>query len=203
MSQAQKIHRYSVDEYLALERESDLRHEYLDGEIVAMGGASRLHNQLVINIAAALHAHLRGTPCRIGANDMKVLIAAANRAYYPDLVVSCDDPRNEIDEYTESHPRLIGEILSPSTAASDRSEKRINYQRLDSLQEYVLVAQNEPLVEVYNRQPDGWTYTRYGASETVELVSIDLQLPLALIYEDVPLAPGEPTEPRAPWPGRN
>lgn len=185
MSQAQKIHRYSVDEYFALERESDVRHEYLDGEIVAMGGASRVHNMLVLNLGAAIRPYLRGTPCRIGANDMKVFIAAANRAYYPDLVVSCSDPGDEIDDYTETHPRLIVEILSPSTEATDRSEKRLNYQRLDTLQEYVLVAQSEPLVEIYSRQQDGWTCTEYSAGEAVVLSSIDLQLPMAVIYEDV------------------
>ncbi len=185
MSQPQKIQRYSVDEYLALERESDVRHEYLDGEIVAMGGASRTHNMLVFNLGTAIRPQLRGTPCRIGGGDMKVFIAAANRAYYPDLVVSCSDPGEEVDDYTETQPRLIVEILSSSTAATDRSEKRINYQRFDSLQDYVLIAQSEPAVEVYSRQPDGWNYTVYGSGETVVLSSIDLQLPMALIYEDV------------------
>lgn len=190
MSQTQKIHRYSVDEYFALERKSDVRHEYLDGEIVAMGGASRIHNMLVFNLGTAIRPKLRGTTCRIGGGDMKVFIAAANRAYYPDLVVSCSDPGDEIDEYTETQPRLIVEILSSSTAATDRSEKRLNYQRLDSLQDYVLVAQTEPSVEVYSRLPEGWTCTVYGAGETVALSSIDLQLPMAVIYEDVEVGPG-------------
>lgn len=185
MSQAQKIRRYSVSEYLLLERESDVRHEYLDGEIVAMGGASRVHNTLVTNLVAAIRPHLRSTRCRLGSGDMKVFIAAANRAYYPDLVVSCSEPDDEIDPYTETHPRLIIEVLSPSTATNDRTEKRRNYQRLDSLQNYVLVAQNEPLIEVYQRQPDGWICTRYGAGETVELASIELHLGVAVIYEDI------------------
>lgn len=189
MSQAQKIHRYSIDEYLALERESDMRHEYLDGEIFAMVGSSRAHNALATSLTAAIYLHLRGTPCRVASNDMKVLIAAANRAYYPDLVVSCSDPAEEIDDYTETHPRLIIEVLSLSTAAIDRREKRLAYQTLDSLQDYVLVAQTEPLVEVYSRQSDGWMHTTYGAGETVVLPAIDLQLPVAVIYEDVPLVP--------------
>ena len=189
MNQTQKIHRYSVDEYFALERESDVRHEYLDGEIVAMGGASRIHDMLVFNLGTAIRPILRGTTCRIGGGDMKVFIAAANRAYYPDLVVSCSDPGDEIDEYTETQPRLIVEILSSSTAVTDRSEKRLNYQRLDSLQDYALVAQSKPSVEVYSRLPDGWTCTEYAAGETVALSSIDLELPMAMIYEDVEVGP--------------
>jgi len=186
MSQARHIHRYTVDEYLALERESDVRHEYLDGEIIAMGGASRAHNTLVFNLGTAIRPQLRGTPCRIGGSDMKVFIAAANRGYYPDLVVSCSDPADEVDDYTETRPLLIIEILSPSTATTDRTEKRLNYQRLDSLQEYVLVAQQKPLVEIYRRQPDGsWTYTQYHANDEIELTSIDLRLFMAVVYEDI------------------
>jgi Uma2 family endonuclease len=189
MSHAIQIRRYTLAEYLAMEPEGDVRHEFVDGEIFAMVGASRVHNGLVMNLAAAIRPHLRGTPCRIASQDMKVLIAAANRSYYPDLVVSCSDPVDEIDDYTETHPRLIIEVLSPSTATTDRREKRLAYQTLDSLQDYVLVAQTEPLVEVYSRQPDGWTQTCYGANETVALPSIDLQLRMAVIFEDVPLAP--------------
>jgi Uma2 family endonuclease len=191
MNQAQKIRRYSVNEYLLLERESDVRHEYLDGEIIAMGGASRIHNTLVTNLVAAIRPQLRDTSCRLGSGDMKVFIAAANRAYYPDLVVSCSKPDDELDAYTETHPRLIIEVLSPSTEATDRTEKRLNYQRLDSLQEYVLITQNEPLIEVYQRQPDGWISTRYGAGETVDLPSIELSLRVAVIYEDIPLVLGD------------
>ncbi len=185
MGQAQKIHRYSVSEYFALERETDIRHEYLDGEIVAMGGASRTHNTLVLNLAAALRSRLRGTSCRIGSSDMKVFIESANRGYYPDLVVSCGDPAEEVDEYTETRPLLVVEVLSPSTAAIDRTEKRLNYQRLESLQEFVLVAQDEPLVEIFRRQSDGWTHIQYRASEEIELTSIDLRVAMSVVYEDV------------------
>ena len=186
MSQAQKIHLYSVDEYFALERTTAIRHEYLNGEIVAMGGASRFHNMLAFNLGTAIRPHLRGTSCRIGGSDMNVFIAKVNRGYYPDLVVSCNDFRHEHNDYTETEPCLIIEVLSPSTAAIDRKQKRIDYQMLDSLQDYVLVAQTEPLVEVYSRASDGgWTQTIYGADETVNLPSIDLQLEIAVIYEDI------------------
>jgi len=193
MSQLQQIRHYSLDEYFALEREAEVRHEYLDGEIMAMGGASRRHNMLVTNLGAAIRPHLRGTPCRLASNDMKVFIASVNRAYYPDLVVSCSDLSDEIDDYTETQPRLIIAVLSASTATLDRTEKRVNYQRLDSLQDYVLIAQTEPLVEVYQRQADGWTHTAYGTGETVELSSIGLKLAMDVIYEDVPWVSADPS----------
>ncbi|MDX1655358.1 MAG: Uma2 family endonuclease [Candidatus Competibacteraceae bacterium] len=186
MGQARKIQRYSLDQYLALERDGEVRHEFLDGEIVAMVGSSRLHNALATRLIAALYGHLRGTPCRVAGSDMKVLVAPANRVYYPDLVVSCADPAGELDEYTESHPRLIIEILSPSTAMIDRREKRLAYGLLESLQDYVLVAQDEAKVEVYSRQQDGWTHTLYGVGETVLLPSVDLALPVGAIYEGLP-----------------
>ncbi len=189
MSHATRIRRYTLAEYLAMEPEGDVRHEFVDGEIFAMVGASRVHNALVMNLVTAIRPHLRGTPCRIAGQDMKVLITAANRSYYPDLVVSCGDPGDEIDDYTETRPCLIIEVLSPSTATIDRREKRLAYQMLDSLRDYVLVAQTEPLVEVYCRQPAGWTRTSYGTDETVVLPSIDLRLPMAVIFEDVPLTP--------------
>ena len=182
MNTAEKIPIYSVEEYFALERESDIRHEFLDGEIVAMGGASRLHNQLVFRLGTLIEPRLDNTPCRIGGTDMKVFIAAANRAYYPDLVVSCSDPSEEPDEYTETQPRLIIEVLSPSTAKLDKTEKRRNYQRLQSLQEYVLVAQDEHCVEVYRRESESWVHTIYCAGDSVELASIAVSLPVSAIY---------------------
>jgi len=185
MSHAVKIRRYTLAEYLAMEREAEQRHEFIDGEIFAMVGASRIHNILVTNLTAAIRPHLRGTPCRIASRDMKVLIEAANRSYYPDLVVSCGDASREVDAYTETRPRLIIEVLSPSTASVDRREKRLAYQQLDSLQDYVLVSQHEARVEVFSREESGWMHTVYGADETVVLRSIDLHLAGAVIFEDV------------------
>ena len=180
---------FTLADYLALEPEGKVRHEFIDGELVAMTGTSRAHNAIVTNLTAAFHSHLRGTPCRVASNDMKVVIAAANRGYYPDVVISCGDPADELDDYTESHPRLIIEVLSSSTEAFDRTDKRSHYQRLDSLTDNVLVAQTTPMVEVHSRQGDDWTVTTYGAGDEVRLPSIDLVLPMAMIYEAVPLPP--------------
>ena len=193
MSQAVPKQLFTLEEYLAIEPEGNVRHEFVDGELYAMTGTSRAHNIITVNLTAAIRPHLRGTPCRVVSTDMKVVIAAANRGYYPDLLVSCSDPADEIDSYTETQPRLVIEVLSPSTEAFDRSDKSTHYRRIDSLQDFVLVAQTEPLVEVYNRQAGGWTHTVYGPGGVVTLASIDLCLPMAVIYEDVPLASTTPT----------
>jgi Uma2 family endonuclease len=169
-------------EYLAIEPEGKVRHEFIDGELVAMTGTSRAHNLITMNLGAAIRPHLRGTPCRVVSTDMKVVIATAQRGYYPDLIVSCSDPADELDEYTETQPQLIIEVLSPSIEAFDRTEKWRPYQPLSSLQDDVRVAQSAPQVEVYSRQAAGWQQTPYGPGATVELPSIDLELPMVVIY---------------------
>ena len=185
MGQAQRIPHYTLTEYLVLERATDVRHEYLDGLLVAMGGASRRHNRLVLNLGAALLTHLEGTPCRVDANDLKVAVAAVNRVYYPDLVVSCSNLEDEIDDYTESPPCLIAEVLSPSTEILDRTEKRVNYQRLESLEDYVLIAQDKSIVERYSRTTDGWIRSIYHGDESILLPSIDFELPVKTLYAGV------------------
>ena len=177
--------RFTLADYLTIEPEGNVRHEFIDGELVAMTGTSKAHNFITMNLGAAIHGHLRGTPCRVASHDLKVVIAAANRGFYPDLVVTCSED-NQDDNYTETQPRLIVEVLSPSTEAFDRGDKRLAYQQLDSLQDYVLIAQDRPAVEVYHRQGgDVWVRSEYGPGDTVTLASIDLRLAMALIYEDI------------------
>lgn len=190
MNTVTSVRRYTLEEYLAMEPEGEVRHEFINGELFALVGASLRHNLIVTNWVAALHSHLRGTPCQVVASDRKVLIAVADRVYYPDVMVRCDDDSNPIDEYTETTPRLIIDVLSSSTAAVDRRQKRLDYQMLDSLQDYVLVAQATPTVEVYSRQRDDWTITTFKARDDIVLPSIDCQLPMAMIYENIALAHG-------------
>ncbi len=186
MSAVQRIQRLSIEEYLAREREADIRHEYVDGEIFAMAGASREHILIAGNVHAALHGYLRGSPCRVLMTDMKVRINPANAFYYPDLLVSCTDMDAEPDSYYETEPRLIFEVLSRSTEARDRMEKRLNYQALESLKEYVLIAQNKIEVDIYRRLSSEWEHERCSVGAVIELRSIDFALPIADVYEAVP-----------------
>ncbi|BAZ41275.1 hypothetical protein NIES4101_72370 [Calothrix sp. NIES-4101] len=179
------VHFLTIEEYLKFELESDIRHEYVDGEIFAMAGASEEHNLIAINIIALLRPHLRGTPCRAFVSDMKVKIKVqkADIFYYPDLLVTCDP--NDKEKYFKTRPTLIVEVLSNSTKNTDKREKRINYQSIESLQEYVLVSQEEIKVEVYHRDTQGnWLLEILGKDDELSLNSIGLSLTMADIYED-------------------
>jgi Uma2 family endonuclease len=177
----------TVEEYLKSEESREFRHEYLGGQIFAMTGASVEHNLIAGNIYTLLRSHLRGSSCRSFMSDMKVKLKAQNADifYYPDLVVTCDPQDNE--RYFKTCPCLIIEVLSPSTEAIDRREKLLNYQTLDSLQEYVLVSQDEIKVEIYRQDSQSnWSVqTLNNSDDEVRLESVNLTLKMAEIYEDV------------------
>ena len=178
------------EEYIALERKAlpdseIIRHEYLNGELVAMSGASRAHNLITTNISTALHIRLRGRGCETYANDMRVSTPATASYFYPDVVVVCDEPRFEDDVFdTLLNPIILVEVLSPSTEAYDRGEKFAHYRQLTSLQEYVLVSQDQIRVEHYRRQERQWIFTDFQKpQEILPLVSIQCELPVQEIYE--------------------
>ena len=176
----------TVEEYLKFEQDGEIRHEYVAGQIYAMAGASEAHNLIVGNIFALLRPHLRGSSCRGFFSDMKVKVKMqqADIFYYPDLLVSCDP--NDNKKYFKTSPSLIVEVLSDSTETTDRREKRINYQTIESLQEYVLISQDEIKVEVYRRDNnDNWTVEILGKDDDLQLNSVGLTLTMADIYEDV------------------
>lgn len=161
-------------DYLAAERVAEVRHEYLDGEVFAMVGASRRHATIVGNLFVALRQAARG--CRAYANDVKVRVEAANAFYYPDLVATCAG--GDDDPYVVKDPVLVVKVLSDSTEAIDRREKRTNYQKVPSLREIVLVSQNERLVEVYRRD-GGWPWSADMVCDgPVMLAALDLSVPL-------------------------
>ncbi len=179
----------TVEEYLALERESETRHEYLDGEIFAMSGASREHNLIGTNIVGALHPQLKRSGCEQYANDMRVWIPSAGLYTYPDVVVVCDPPHFEDDEReTLLNPTLIVEVLSPSTEDYDRGRKFAYYRSIPSLQVFVLVAQDRAHVEVFTRQPDDrWLlWETDDLDGTLELPEIGATLKMADVYDRVP-----------------
>ena len=181
-----------VDEadYLASERDADVRHEYVDGVLFAMTGASRAHNLLATKLSARLFNHLEGRGCRVSSSDMKVRLADGRRYYYPDIVVSCSDARDEPDEYTETRPVLVVEILSPSTAATDRREKRLAYQTLPSLVDYLIVSQERASVERFTRDGESWTQAMFEPGESVPLASVGLTLAMDDLYAGIPTSNG-------------
>lgn len=183
---AQPKELFTEEEYLALERESETRHEYYRGEIVAMAGASENHNGILTATLSRLFLQLRGGSCRPYANDLRVRVSATGLYTYPDIVVVCgaghysDDRRDIL-----LNPAAIIEILSPSTEAYDRGRKFLQYQTIPTLREYALIAQDAPLIEHYARQGDGgWRYTvADGLGATLPLPTLNCALTLAEIYE--------------------
>lgn len=177
--------RISPEEYLALERHSETRSEYLNGEIFAMTGASRRHNRITLNLAIALDSRLRDKGCEVFASDMRVKVSATGLYTYPDVLVVCGEPRFEGAEVdTLLNPKVIFEVLSPSTEGYDRGKKAEHFRALASLAEYVLVSQDRVHVEHYLHLNYGWLLTEADRPEDViELSSIDTRLTLADIYD--------------------
>ncbi|MBA2410539.1 MAG: Uma2 family endonuclease [Gammaproteobacteria bacterium] len=181
MSTLEKIVLITPQEYLEGEQYSDVRHEYVAGHVYAMVGASRAHNLIAGNFHATLHPHLRGKPCRVFISDMKVHLADA--FYYPDVMVACDSADRH-DYYCE-RPQLIVEVISPSTEARDALEKRVAYQSLESLHEYLLVAQDKMEVRIYRRANEDWELETCTENDHVRLTSVGLEIPIEQVYEDV------------------
>lgn len=176
-------------QYLEAERRSAERHEYVNGQIYAMVGASRAHNCITLDAAAELRARLRGGPCQAFVSDMRVKVAATGMYTYPDVVVVCGEPQFEDAEVdTLLNPRVIIEVLSPSTERYDRGDKFAHYRQLPSLAEYVLVAQHRPAVDRFVRQETEGLWlleTVTGLDATVSLAAIGCTLALRDIFERV------------------
>lgn len=153
------------DEYLQLEAESPVKHEYIGGEVYAMAGATDAHVTIAGNLFALLRSHVRGTGCRAYIADMKVRIESHNRFYYPDVMVTCDPRDTETTSY-KRFPKLVVEVLSDSTEAFDRGDKFMDYQALDSLEEYVLINTRHPRVECFRRNKAGLWVLQYYTPET-------------------------------------
>lgn len=176
---------YSPEEYLALERAAEYKSEYVDGHIYAMTGASHEHNVIAFNIAGVLRPQLLDRPCQAYVADMRVKARTARRYRYPDLAVVCGGPPEFEDGRRDTllNPTLLIEVLSPSTEASDRGEKFADYRRIATLREYVLVSQDQPRIERYVRQGDGWLLTvTEGLDASVNLAAIDCTLALREVY---------------------
>ena len=174
------------EEYLQIEAQSPIKHEYIDGQIYAMAGASDPHVTIAGNLFALLRSHVRGSGCRVYISDMKARIETLNRFYYPDVLVTCDPRDLETSTYKQ-FPTLIVEVLSDSTEAFDRGDKFVDYQTLESLREYVLINTKRQRVECFRRNDEGlWVLQFYTPQQTsFRLDSIEFEGTLDALYEDV------------------
>lgn len=186
-AQAQTVY-ITPKEYLALERQAEYKSEYFDGEIFAMSGASPNHNQITANVLAEIHAQFKKRPCRVYVNDMRVKVSPTGLYTYPDIVALCDKPRfDETQKDTLLNPTVLIEVLSDSTANYDRGIKFKHYRTLDSLEEYLLISQDEYHLEHYVRQANNqWLLSEISdLQEVIELPSINCRLAITDIYDKV------------------
>lgn len=180
---ALNIPRLSAKEYLQMERDNACKHEFVDGIVYMMAGASRQHNLISGDVFTSLMNRV-SSPCTVYSSDMKVHVkaSASERFYYPDTHVTCSDLDN--DKQYNKMPVLVVEVASDSTEGYDRQEKFAGYRLLPSLQEYVLVQQARPLVEVF-RKRTGWASETLGPGDDIILESIGLKIPVAELYRRV------------------
>lgn len=194
--------RYTVEEYLAYDREAEVKHEYFDGRIEMMAGGKPTHSLIASNVGGELRAALRGSSCRTYNADLRVQ-SFGRHFYYPDVTVVCGDL-----EYYEgaddvvTNASLIVEVLSPSTERNDRVVKWMRYQKMPTLRHYLLVWQSEPQVEHFYRGDDGeWRYESVvGLDATLQLRSLNVSLRLADLYEGVTF-PSDAEETSSDQPG--
>jgi Uma2 family endonuclease len=183
--------RYSLKEYLVIEEMSGVRHEYLDGQILAMAGGTPEHGHICANLIALLANRLEGRPCAVFTSDVRVRVQATGLDTYPDVSVVCGRAeRDSEDRDALVNPIVLVEVTSPSTEAYDRGTKLDHYKGIPSLREVVLVAHAERRVDVWRRSAnEQWMVESYGAAGSVQLLALRCELPLESIYRD-PLPAG-------------
>jgi Uma2 family endonuclease len=190
MSEMELSQPLSPEEYLAREGISSVRHEYVDGHVFAMTGGSLRHNIICTNLWSVLQGALRGGPCRSFISDVKVRIDSCNSFYYPDVLVSCK-PTDASGVFLKA-PVLLAEVLSPSTASTDRREKLIAYKQIESLREYLIIHQSIRRVDLYRKQGSAvWLSSERivdGGTVTCQSIQVDgmaLTFRIAEIYADI------------------
>lgn len=188
MSLAEKIN-LTAEEYLQGEETAEFKHEYLNGEVWAMVGATDAHVTIAMNLAFLLKQKLKGTPCRTFISDMKVNVEKADAFFYPDVLVTCDRKDKENSLYKQ-HPLFIAEVLSPSTEAFDRGRKFSAYRQLDNLQVYWLIDSQKMSLDCFTRTAaDEWLLHSYDqALQTVPIAALEVDFLLQELYEDTSFA---------------
>ena len=178
---------FTPEEYLALERESKIKHEYRQGLVFAMAGAKKSHITVVSNLSGLLFNHFRGVEdCYFYANDVKVQFWEGDGYYYPDVAVTCDKRDSDSNDSYIKYPKLIIEVLSDSTEAFDRGDKLADYKTLASLEEYVLIHQKQVLIERFLKKGENlWSTEIYRKGDRIEFASIDFRCPIEFAYEKV------------------
>ena len=175
----------SPDEYLEEEEASPTKHEYFDGDVYAMAGASDAHVTIAGNLFALLRSHVRGSGCRVFMADMKARVNRLNRFFYPDVMVTCDE-RDRSTTLFKCNPCLIVEVLSDSTEAFDRGDKFADYREMETLTEYVLISQTKQRIDCFRRNEEGfWVLQSYKPGDKVHLKSMDFYITIEEVYEDV------------------
>lgn len=189
--------RLTAEEYLEFERSSEIKHEFYNGRIYAMAGAKRRHNLIALNIGSEIRGHLKGRNCEAYPSDMRVFVPRFGLYTYPDVSVVCGKPEFQ-DAVLDTllNPVLLIEILSDSTESYDRGKKFQHYRSIESLQEYVLVSQNEARIEKYIRQGDGfWVLSEaVGVGSSITFESIDCPISLAEVYDKIDFEEPEEAE---------
>jgi Uma2 family endonuclease len=182
--------RYTVEEYFALEAQSEVKHEFFEGEVFAMAGADISHNLLGVNFVSAFKNALRGRPCKAVMEGVQLAVQEGRHYTYPDVMISCD-PADQQAQRIFHAPVLLIEVLSPSTAEYDRGRKFNQYKKLPSLQHYLLVSQTSWLVEWYRREANGiWSITALvESSDVLDIPDLNISLMVADIYEGTGIAP--------------
>lgn len=175
-------------DYLALERKSEIKHEYFDGEIFAMAGAKFNHNKIVGNLTGLTWQNLKGKDCSVLPTDMRVFVPETGLYTYPDLVIVCGEPQFQDDVFdTLLNPIMLIEVLSESTEGYDRGKKFQHYRSIESLEEYILVSQDEAWIEKYVKHGDGfWLLSEaVGLDSIIEFSSIECEIALSEVYDKV------------------
>jgi len=186
MTVSQRHAYFTTEDYLEIERISPIKHEYLQGQLIAMAGASKAHVLIVGNLSALFVNHLRGTGCLSYAADMKVRLPKLNIFYYSDLTVTCDQRDRASNEDFILHPKLVVEVLSDSTEAFDRGDKFADYKTIPELEEYVLIHQKQILVERFQRKSENlWVPQIYREGDIIELDSIGFACAIADLYTNL------------------
>jgi Uma2 family endonuclease len=180
--------RMMVEEYLAFEASATERHEFLDGQMFAMTGGTAAHGELIVAVGAELRTALRSSPCRAYDSNLRVKSTVTGLYTYPDVSIACGGAQFEGDSRTTLlSPRVVIEVLSPSTEAYDRGEKFAHFRTVASLAEYVLVSTSHRRIEVFTRRDDVWELRVYGEGSQAELGSVGLELAVDAVYEGVEL----------------